>query len=284
MRTVLICVLIAILLCGSLESYSIDVMVDVSHSIEHVNAENNLIAIEKLLPQFTFDYNHDEKLTERVLNRYDVIMIYEPHTELDISEIEAVETFVWEGGGLIICGEHDVAWNDPSRDSFNKLISAFGIRFLSNAVDDPTDKKGCYCTPIIHNLTEHPLTEEVSQIIFYKPCSLNVTGDAVVIARGDDDTKTLGSDVLEGEDVVVVAASQYEKGKVVIMGSNSVFVDSFINQPNNQEFSINCFQWVSEQAIPQRNPWTTVGAIAVIVILLTAFIAIRKRKKHVEAK
>ncbi|MGD2250659.1 MAG: ThuA domain-containing protein [Candidatus Methanofastidiosia archaeon] len=282
MRTVLICVLGVILFCGSLQSYTIDVMVDVSHSIEHVNAENNLVVIGKLLPEFTFDYNHDQALTEDVLKKYDVVMMYEPHSELDASEIEAVKTWVWEGGGLIVCGVHDIAWNEPSRNSFNRLVSTFGIQFLSNAVDDPTDKKGCYCTPVIHNLVEHPLTAEVSQIVFYKPCALTVTGDAEPIARGDDDTKTVGIDNLEGENIIVVAVSQYEKGKVIVMGSNSVFVDSFINQPNNQEFSINCFQWASEQAIPKRNPWTTVSAIAVIVILLTAFIALKKRKRHAE--
>jgi uncharacterized membrane protein len=279
MKAVLICMLGAILFCGSLQSYTIDVLVDVSHSTEQINAENNLVAIGKLLPEFTFDYNHDRELTESMLDKYDVVMMYEPYTELAPSEIEAVKTFVWEGGGLIVCGEHDVAWNEPSRNSFNKLVSTFGIQFLSNAVDDPTDKKGCYCTPIIHNLVEHPLTAEVSQIVFYKPCALTVSGDAVAIAKGDDDTKTIGADIVEGENIIVVAVSQYDKGKVIVMGSNSVFVDSFINQPNNQEFSINCFQWASEQAIPKRNPWTTVSAIAIIVILLTTFIAVKKRKR-----
>lgn len=269
-------------LCGSIHMQQLTprkVMIDVYHSMENVNAENNIAVIQALLPNFTFHIN-DQPLTEARLKGYDLVMVYQPYEEIQASEIEALLNFVWEGGGLIVCGEHDVGWNTVSRTSFNNLTSTFGIRFMSNAADDPTDKKGCSCTPVIHNLTEHPLTKDITQIVFYKPCTLTVSGDAVAIARGDDDSFTIGDDRFEGEDIIVVAASEYQRGRVVVLGSNTVFVDSFINLPDNQEFSVNCLQWASEQAVPEGASWSTVATIVVIAAVLALLIVVKKRQQN----
>lgn len=281
MRCIIVLLLIGSL-CGSVHLQQLaprKVMIDVSHSMENVNAENNIAAIQALLPNFTFHIN-DQPLTEARLKGYDLVMVYQPFSEIQDSEIDVLLDFVWEGGGLIVCGEHDVGWNTESRTSFNKLTSTFGITFQSNAVDDPTDKKGCHCTPIIHNLAEHPVTKDITQIVFYKPCTLQVSGDAVVIARGDDDSYTIGDDNVEGEDIIVVAASEYQRGRVVVLGSNTVFVDSFINLPDNQEFSVNCLQWASEQGVPQGASWSTMVAIVVIAAVLALLIAVKKKKQQ----
>jgi uncharacterized membrane protein len=281
MKRVVITVLIAVAgFCGSVQqSYPRTVMIDSYHCMENVNVENNTAAIRALLPQFTFEVR-DEALTEDLLKKYDVVMLYEPYTTLGDDEIQVLRDFVWDGGGLIICGEHDVGWNDPSRATYNRLALTFGVTFTSSAVDDPTNKRGCYCTPIIHNMKEHPIMEGVAEIVLYKPCSLRITGNAIALARGDDDSRTVGKDVIEGEDIIVVAVSEYNKGRVEVVGSSSVFGDSFINYPNNQEFCINSFQWVSEQAIPESNPWTTLVPIIVIACILVILIVVKKKLQN----
>ncbi|MBU7026213.1 MAG: ThuA domain-containing protein [Theionarchaea archaeon] len=268
--------LMVIGICGSVEAPLKQVMIDIHHSVEGANPEVNMVAITKILADFTFEIK-DEPLTENLLQEYDVVMLYQPYANLDDAEIEALVEFVRKGGGLIICGEHDVGWNDSSRSTYNKLGKTFGIIFTSNAVDDPTDKMGCYCTPIIHNMAEHPLTEGVTQIVLYKPCALRISADVVAVARGDDDSKTIGAEQITGEDIVVVAVAEYERGKVVVTGSHTVFDDSFINQPDNQTFSINVFNWVSEQAVPKDNSWVTMAGILVIAAVLVLVIVLKKR-------
>lgn len=276
MRRIVIMILL-LSFCGSVEAPPKTVMIDVYHSLETVNPEVNMVAITKVLPGFTFEIKN-ELLTEDLLEEYDVVMLVQPYKNLEDSEIDAIVEFVRKGGGLIICGEHDVGWNDDSRSTFNKLGSQFGIIFSSNAIDDPTDKAGCYCTPIIHNFAEHPISENVTQITVYKPCSLRISGNAVAIARGDDDTRTIGLEKIEGEDIVAVAVSEYERGRVVVIGSNTVFDDSFINQPDNLTFAENCFQWVSEQAaVPKSESTYTVVAIVAIVAVLGLAIILKKR-------
>lgn len=268
--------LMVIGICGSVEAPPKQVMIDIHHSVEGANPEVNMVAITKILADFTFEIR-DEPLTVDLLQEYDVVMLYQPYANLEDAEIDALVEFVREGGGLIICGEHDVGWNDSSRSTYNKLGKTFGIIFTSNAIDDPTDKMGCYCTPIIHNMAEHPLTEGVTQIVLYKPCALRISADAVAVARGDDDSKTVGAEQITGEDIVVAAVAEYERGKVVVVGSHTVFDDSFINQPDNQTFSINVFNWVSEQAVPKDNSWVTIAGILVIAAVLVLIIVLKKR-------
>ncbi len=277
MRKVVIIILL-LGLCGSVEAPPKKVLIDAYHSLETTNPEINMVAITKVLPGFTFEVKR-EAFTEDLLKEYDVVMIVQPYNLLEDSEIEAAEEFVRKGGGLIICGEHDVGWNENSRSTFNKLGKTFGIIFSSNAIDDPTDKAGCYCTPIIHNFAEHPIVEGVTQITLYKPCSLRVSANAVAIATGDEDTRTVGTEEIEGEDVVVVAVSEYERGRVVVVGSHTVFDDSFINQPDNLTFAENCFEWVSEPAAtaPKSESLYTVVAIVAIVAVLGLAIVLKKR-------
>ena len=278
-RNAAICILLISILCGSATTASRQALIDVHHSRESANPEVNMVTITKLLEEFSFEVK-DEMLTEDLLEEYDVVILHEPHKELENSEIEALTVFVQKGGGLILCGDRDIGWNEDSRSAYNQLGSTFGITFAVNSVDDPTDKRGCYCTPIIHNLAEHPITEGVSQIVLYYPCSLLISENAVAIARGDEDTRGIGQDRISGEDIVVAAVSEYGKGRVVALGSHTVFHDSFINQPDNQSFSVNCFHWVSAGAdtASEGGLITTVSTIMVIagVLLILSFL----KKRH----
>ncbi|MBU7013359.1 MAG: hypothetical protein HXS52_02810 [Theionarchaea archaeon] len=285
MKLVVVVVLLLISgLCVDTQAATRRVMVDLSHSEENVNAENNMVALQTLLPDFSLSFNY-QPLNLDTLRGFDAIMLYHPFALLTNSDMDILKKFVKDGGGLIICGEHDIGWEDESRLSYNEFTSTFGVTFQSNAVDDPTDKKGCYCTPVIHNLVEHPLTLGVQQIVMYKPCSLQVSEDATTVAWGDDDTNTIGADMVQGESVVVVAVVEYGKGRIIILGSNTPFLDSFINLPNNQEFSINCFQWVSENALPSSGLWNTVVVVVVVagvLLILGAITGLRGRKRTEE--
>ncbi|KYK34334.1 MAG: hypothetical protein HXS46_13565 [Theionarchaea archaeon] len=286
MKRVII-VLLLIGVCGSMgglrsmESEEVPpkkVMIDISHSLKTANPGVNMVVISKLMVEFSFDVRN-EMLTEDLVEQYDVVMLYQPHGLLEDSEIGALTTYVENGGGLIICGEHDAGWNDSSRSTYSKLASTFGIIFTSNSVDDPTHKAGCYCTPILHNMAEHPLSEGVTQIILFKPCALRISGDAVAIARGDEDTRTVGAEGIEGEDVIVVAVSEYGNGRVVVVGSYTVFDDSYINMPDNQVFAVNCFTWASEPTVlPEEGfDYTMVAAVGIIFGVLVLIIAFKKR-------
>lgn len=280
MRHLMICILLIISsMAGSLQFSEKKVLVDTFHSGVGANPEINLTALPKVLPEFIFEIKR-EPLTEDLLDDYDVVMLYQPNGILQDSEIDALVSFVFKGGGLIICGEQEVGWSETSRDSFNRLGRPLGIIFTATSIDDPTNKKGCYCTPVIHNLIEHPINEGVTEIVLFRPCALWMVGDtALPIARGDDDTRTVGSNNIVGEDVIAVAVVEYGKGRVVAVGSTTIFDDSFINQPDNQTFCINVFNWVSEEAPISYSFPMVIVAIAIITGVLSAIVIIKKKQK-----
>jgi hypothetical protein len=262
---------------GSLQYSEKKVLIDTFHSAAGANPELNMVALPKILSEFVFEVK-TEPLTDDLLKDYDIVMLYQPNGVLQNSEIDALVSYVFKGGGLIICGEQEVGWSETSRDTYNTLGRNFGIIFTATSIDDPTDKKGCYCTPVIHNLIEHPITREVKEIVFYRPCALWMVGDtALPIARGDDDTRTVGSNKIVGEDIIVVAVSEYGKGRVIVVGSTTVFDDSFINQPDNQTFCVNLFYWVSEEASLSYDFPMVLVAIAVITGILIMIVVIKKR-------
>ena len=129
----------------------------------------------------------------------------DPKSSRDKVKLDALVKYVNNGGSLLILGSNDMDMIDPTRDSINLVLKNFGIRMMKNGTDDPTNRKGCSCTPIIHNLAKHSINEGVNSIILYKPASLEIKGDAIAIARGDNDTFSIGSEPIGGENVILVA-------------------------------------------------------------------------------
>jgi len=281
-----ICMCLVIGISHPIQSASeLRVLVDISHSHENANTEINFTLLPVQLSQFTFDIS-DEQLTPSLLEEYQVLLFYQPYAVLGDSEIEAVTAFIQQGGGIIMCGDHYLGWERESISSYNTLSSQFGITFTSTVVDDPTDKQGCTCTPIIHNLEEHPITENISQIVLYSPCNLILSGDAQPLARGDEDTIMKGhikaSDDIQGEDIIVAAVSEHGSGRIVALGSYTLLTNSLVNEPDNLLFVENCILWASEHSSSPSGPsqWYIPVAVGVIgCALLIAVFIFRKREK-----
>lgn len=220
---------------------------------------------------YTVDINK-EKLTRERLAEYDILMLQNPARVLEKSEQDAILGFVKKGGGLIILGQWTrgaIGWNDDSRISFNELAQNFGVTFDATAVDDNTNKAGCHCTPIIHMIKSHMITENVKNIVMYWPCSLSIK-DAEVLATGDDDTQATGiKDSKRGEEVILAVAAEYGGGRVVVVGTSGVFADRWAQEPewDNVTFGLNIFAWVGENA--GKNEVNLSGfAIAIVYLLL----------------
>ena len=126
---------------------------------EWLNSGNTLtlkqIAIDS---GFTFSITSD-RLTDKLLENVGVIIIASAWKDFEDSEIESIENFVTNGGGLFILG---LGWSwlgyheGKTLDDFpmNKIGKMFGIKWIDGIVKDPTNNyKG---TPTFH--------------IFHDPC------------------------------------------------------------------------------------------------------------------
>lgn len=214
--------------------------------------------------------------TDDSLRGSDIVFLWNPNNPLEESEITALTKFVENGGSLLVLASHEQDMIEPTRESINSLLEPFGIRVMKNGTDDPTNRKGCSCTPIIHNLSKHPINEGVNSIILYKPASLEIKDKAVVIARGDNDTFALGSEPLGGENVIIVAVSEKGNGKVAVIGSSFIFDNGKIGDMDNKQFAKNLFSWLGDTSKQSLPPWSLY--LSIVVIVFIAYIIYLKKK------
>ena len=214
--------------------------------------------------------------SQDTLKGSDIVVLWNPNNPLDDSEITALVKYVEGGGSILVLGSHEADMIEPTRESINSLLGHFDIRIMKNGTDDPTNRKGCSCTPIIHNLSKHPTTEGINSIILYKPASLEIKNKAIAIARGDNDTFSIGSEPIGGENVIVVAVSQKGSGKVAVIGSSFIFDNGKIGDMDNKVFAKNLFTWLgdtSNQSIPS---WALY--LSLVIIIFAAYIIYLKKK------
>jgi PKD repeat protein len=190
--------------------------------------------------------------------------------EITDSEASALTTFVQNGGGLLLVGEHGAAdWSDVFNNSGDKVGSYFGVEFHRVMVCDPTDHyydasdpDGGVDKPLITKLYPNDITRGVHRFMLSFGASLWVTAPATAVGYTDSDawldTNTIWHDDLQefechqdaGEatgSFPVLAISQYGNGKVVAIGDGSVFANQIINEYDNSVLAENIFEWLAEK-------------------------------------
>ncbi|HQK85425.1 MAG: hypothetical protein BWX56_01271 [Euryarchaeota archaeon ADurb.Bin023] len=207
-------------------------------------------------------------LSDESLKGIDIVVLWNPNNPLGQSEIDALVKYVNNGGSLLILGSNDMDMIDPTRDSINLVLKNFGIRMMKNGTDDPTNRKGCSCTPIIHNLAKHSINEGVNSIILYKPASLEIKGDAIAIARGDNDTFSIGSEPIGGENVIIVAIYEKGNGKVAVIGSSFIFDNGKIGDMDNKQFARNLFAWLGNDSSLALPSWLLYLGIVITIFIV----------------
>ena len=219
--------------------------------------------------------------TDDSLRGVDIVLLWNINNRLESDEITSLIKFVESGGSILVLASHEYDMIEPTRASINSLLEPFGIRVLKNGTDDPTNRKGCSCTPIIHNLSKHPINEGVNSIILYKPASLELKEKAIVIARGDNDTFALGSEPLGGENVIIVAVSGKGSGKVAVIGSSFIFDNGKIGDMDNKQFAKNLFNWLGDTSKQSLPPWSLY--LSIVVLVFIAYM-IYLKKKNIKKK
>lgn len=218
----------------------------------------------------------NSSMTDDTLKGSNIVVLWNPNNALEESEIVALRKFIDNGGGLLLLASHEYDMIDPTRDSLNTLLEPYGIRIMKNGTDDPTNRKGCSCTPIIHNFTLHPITKDINSLLLYKPASLEIKNSAMAIAKGDNDTFSIGTEPVGGENVIIVAVSENNKGKVAVIGSPYIFDNGKIGEMQNKEFAKNLFLWLADTNQSQAWPYYL---SAVIVIFLGYILYLKKIRK-----
>ncbi|MCK4236746.1 MAG: hypothetical protein KAX38_06480, partial [Candidatus Krumholzibacteria bacterium] len=190
------------------------------------------------LPRFLrasgFDVETVNRLDRENLSGADAVVVINVLEYFSDGEKEAVREFVHRGGGLLVLGDHTGV--QGIRGPFNDLLAPYGIEFLFDSATFFTKGWGEEAV-----LMPHPVTHGLHspyEMDIWVGASLAIRPPArpVVVAKygysdfGDItaiDHAYLGNRVFDpGEqlgDLVLVAANEYGKGRVLVFGDTSPF-------------------------------------------------------------
>jgi hypothetical protein len=158
-------------------------------------------------------------------------------------EIKSLTEFVKSGGSLIIT-VHVSYFLQP-------LLSALGYQITSSPLCDAANRFHENNKDFLaKELVRHPLTENVTGIAVMGAYGLKGKNDSVselIFTSPSAWVDMNGNDIKDTGDIegkfCVVAASEFGKGKIVIIGDDAVFSNLLIQNSGNSQLLKNIFEW-----------------------------------------
>ncbi len=208
----------------------------------------------------------DKPITPELLKNYGVLVIMDQTRNYTDDEINAIDDFVNNGGGLLIIGS---TWGNTDGDQnfgFNKIARSFGVSFANNEIL-VDDHDYVFFSPMIEikDIRPSPITNNVTNFIYMMGTNINDPGPSTVVAYTDSYTwADEGHPAADGSTTSnfqkdpdessgpfpVVSQMQYGKGKVVFMGAAYTFINSVIYRSDEWKLGLNSVNWLANNPNP----------------------------------
>ncbi len=222
------------------------------------------------------------------------LLIASPENNFTEAESAQILAFLRSGGKVVVADDFGKA---------DSLLNAIGSPITIDPV--PLYQYENYYVnqtfPIVTNISSSPYTRNVRQIVLDHPASLNVTGDAQVIASSSDrawrdynGNLSLDSDEQMGT-YPVVARSAYAGGELIVISDPDIFINSMLDKGDNSAFMSDVFTGPvmvdvshgmgvtpmgSVYYVIKLNLWAQVLAMVLILCGFIAFVAREKILKR----
>jgi hypothetical protein len=205
-------------------------------------------------------------ITPQKLQGYDILVIMGPYGNYTDAEVNTINEFVNNGGGLFLVGNNWGNVDGGQNFSFNKIARSFGVDFANNEI--VTDDQNNIFAPTfvtINNITPNPITTNVTTFYYLQgtyiknPGSSNVVAYTSANAWGDQGfttpQNTTSSNGIKdpnerGGPLPVISEMDYVKGKIVFMGAAGSFINSFIYKSDAWKLGLNTMNWLANRAVP----------------------------------
>lgn len=173
------------------------------------------------------------------LSNYDALALFDPEIVLSNAEVNAINSFMQNGGHVVVMGEWDNLSN--TNTYLNALTSGHGITLNADTVIDPSDNDGNSNWPLIYNFSSDPLVSSINTISMYSSSSLTVSGAAAALATGDGDsgtalvtaaaedetgTETAVPAAINPNAPIVIATAPVGDGRLIVLGDSSIWTNS----------------------------------------------------------
>ncbi|MFX1449826.1 MAG: hypothetical protein ACFFCM_03215, partial [Promethearchaeota archaeon] len=153
-------------------------------------------------------------------------------------EISEITRFVENGGSLLLLSH---AGGDRGRGTnLNDLSQNFGIQFINDQVFDEVHNIGLNSLPIIDDFAKHPIFNNIKSLCYRAGCSLEVSGNAKIIADADA--------IAEPTNAGVCAILKLKLGRVAALGSYEMFRNQMpggIEYETHRRLFLNIIDWLT---------------------------------------
>jgi hypothetical protein len=230
---------------------------DVARAIQpsHPQDSSYALAAQALRARDLLAVAHREgPLDGEALRDADVLVLAhpsDPHWErtvpggsplLSDTELDAIESFVRAGGGLIVLGEEE---HDKYANNLNALVERFGIRIANDALSDYEhyDRAPHWVLGELASGTRvggADLLAGVGSACFYRAGRLELRNGAAELARASASASTPGATLL--------AATEHGAGRVVVAADSDLFGDDCLAQHDHEALWCNLVHWAAGAA------------------------------------
>lgn len=219
-------------------------------------------------------------------------------TALSESEVAAIETYLEQGGGLIIMKEALVSADaETKNDPLDTLIAKWGIKTNPDFIIDPNINPAIYAVADPSTYANHPVTQTLFGVYTVFPTARSLTvsehpenitvtplaftgpnawGETNIASLNDNTAKfDEGVDSAGPLTLAIAAEDQAKSARIVVFG-DSEFASDAIYKQGNGDIIINAVDWVAEQenliTLTPKDPierqYKQPGTVGLLAILL----------------
>ncbi len=202
------------------------------------------------------------------LQQYDAVLFFSPESELDQGEIDAIHTYVQNGGSFLITG---TGWGAGRRKHANNITESWGFQFMNTKCYEPEQAYTDYgvsvsqYTVAADGLVEgNPIAERITYpYVVRNHCTIEITDPSKVnkaltlsgYAFGEHysyqdlmPNEDHGEPV--AEDAIVMVNGEISSGRVVGMGGYEMYMNKWIDQSEpaeNAKSMLFVLDWLTNQ-------------------------------------
>jgi len=212
----------------------VNVLVDEArgYNREWIPGEISIMAAYLEYYGFNITSIYEGNLTQELLSNYEILVLMFPAISYTGAEIVAVQNFVKQGGKLLLVGTAYLEYfriGSPfniSNRHLNDIANLFNVTFNDDSFTRILSSE---------NFVEHPLTTNVSSLVYKDGCTINTGNNVTTIVQHDNST--------------LAAAAEVDSARLVFVGtvySFSWLVDERLSKPtDNYQFLLNIFNWLA---------------------------------------
>jgi hypothetical protein len=224
-------------------------------------------------------------ISDAVLGNCDVLVVKTPTSRYGREEIDAIERFVEQGGGLLLMGEHTNVFNTGT--FINEIADVFGFRFRYDClfgIDSVFEQ--LYHPPLI----PHPIIQQMPPLDFAVSCSIEPgrsLGRVVIRSTGlknlpaDYHASNFYPQVQDRAEMRYGAfmqlwAKRHGTGRVVGFTDSTIFSNFAAFEPGKAELMLGMLEWLNHRnSRPDLRPFL----IGLGLVLSAAGLILAKQKQ-----